>query len=58
MFPFRIIAVSYEARAAGVTRQMRGDDARKVCPSIRLVQVPEVRGKADLTKYKKTLNQY
>ena len=30
---------------------MRGDDAKKKCPSIKLVQVPEVRGKADLTKY-------
>ncbi len=47
---FSIIAVSYEARARGVTRQMRGDDARAVCPEIRLVPVPEVRGKADLTK--------
>ena len=46
----RIIAVSYEARASGVTRQMRGDDAKQKCPSIQLVYVPEVRGKADLTK--------
>ena len=48
-FP-RIIAVGYEARACGVTRQMRGDDAREKCPQIHLVRVPEVRGKADLTK--------
>ena len=47
---YRIIAVGYEARACGVTRQMRGDDARKKCPEIKLVQVPEVRGKAELTK--------
>ena len=47
-----IIAVSYEARAHGVTRQMRGDDAKKKCPEIRLVSVPEVREKADLTKYR------
>jgi len=47
-----IIAVNYEARACGVTRQMRGDAAREKCPDIVLVQVPEVRGKADLMKYR------
>ncbi|WAR14665.1 POLH-like protein [Mya arenaria] len=47
-----IIAVSYEARAFGVTRQMRGDDAKAKCPAINLVRVPQVRGKADLTKYR------
>jgi len=46
----RIIAVSYEARAFGVTRQMRGDDAKATCQDIHLVRVPQVRGKADLTK--------
>ena len=49
--PHRIIAVGYEARAFGVTRQMRGDEAKQKCPAIQLVQVPCVRGKADLTKY-------
>ena len=48
-----IIAVNYEARAKGVTRQMRGDEAREKCPDIVLVRVPEVRDKADLTKYRK-----
>jgi len=47
-----IIAVNYEARNFGVTRNMRGDEARKKCPNIVLVHVPEVRGKADLTKYR------
>ncbi|XP_045176229.2 DNA polymerase eta-like [Mercenaria mercenaria] len=47
-----IIAVSYEARNFGVTRQMRGDDAKAKCPDIQLVRVPLVRGKADLTKYR------
>ena len=47
---FRIIAVSYEARAFGVTRQMRGDDAKAKCPGMQIVPVPLVRGKADLTK--------
>ena len=47
-----IIAVNYEARAFGVTRQMRGDDAKEKCGEIQLVKVPEVRGKADLTKYR------
>lgn len=31
---------------------MRGDDAKKVCPEIVLVKVPEVRGKAELSKYR------
>lgn len=52
-FWFRIIAVNYPARAKGVTRHMRGDEARKICPEIELVRVPNVRGKADLTKYLK-----
>ncbi|XP_013420442.1 DNA polymerase eta [Lingula anatina] len=47
-----IIAVGYEARACGVTRQMRGDEAKKKCPDIVLCRVPEVRGKADLTKFR------
>ncbi|XP_050406502.1 DNA polymerase eta isoform X1 [Patella vulgata] len=47
-----IIAVGYEARACGVTRNMRGDDAKAKCPEINLVRVPVVRGKADLTKYR------
>ncbi|KAJ9574845.1 hypothetical protein L9F63_008005, partial [Diploptera punctata] len=48
----RIIAVNYEARDFGVTRSMRGDEARKKCPDIELVHVPSLRGKADLTKYR------
>ncbi|XP_076046496.1 DNA polymerase eta-like [Oratosquilla oratoria] len=47
-----IIAVNYEARAFGVKRGMRGDEARAKCPEIQLVQVPVNRGKADLTKYR------
>lgn len=31
---------------------MRGDDARKVCPDINLIQVPTHFGKADLTDYR------
>jgi DNA polymerase eta len=50
-FVCRIIAVNYEARNFGVTRSMRGDEARRKCPNIVLVRVPEVRGKADLSKY-------
>lgn len=30
---------------------MRGDEAKEKCPDIVLARVPEVRGKADLTKY-------
>ncbi|KAK9812531.1 hypothetical protein WJX73_006603 [Symbiochloris irregularis] len=48
-----LIAVSYEARAAGVKRgAMRGDEARKVCPELQLVQVPTANAKADLTHYR------
>ncbi|DBA89011.1 TPA: hypothetical protein ACH3X2_000227 [Trebouxia sp. C0005] len=47
-----LIAVSYEARASGVKRGMRGDQARKVCPEVQLVQVPTAHGKADLTVYR------
>jgi DNA polymerase eta len=49
-FVYRIIAVNYEARNFGVTRSMRGDEARRMCPNLVLVHVPEVRGKADLSK--------
>ncbi|KAL6037641.1 hypothetical protein STEG23_020022 [Scotinomys teguina] len=48
----RIIAVSYEARAFGVTRNMWADDAKKLCPDLLLAQVRETRGKANLTKYR------
>ncbi|XP_046495277.1 DNA polymerase eta [Equus quagga] len=47
-----IVAVSYEARAFGVTRSMWADEAKKLCPDLLLVEVPESRGKADLTKYR------
>ncbi|VDN97362.1 unnamed protein product [Rodentolepis nana] len=47
-----IIAVSYEARAKGVSRNSNGDMAKKICPDIVLLQVPTKRGKADLTKYR------
>ncbi|KAK9881571.1 hypothetical protein WA026_016446 [Henosepilachna vigintioctopunctata] len=47
-----IIAVNYIAREKGVTRQMRGDEAKMKCPDIELPRVPQVRGKADLTKYR------
>lgn len=38
-----IIAVSYEARARGVTRFFRGREAIAKCPEIVLVQVPTAR---------------
>ncbi|XP_048339569.1 DNA polymerase eta isoform X2 [Sphaerodactylus townsendi] len=47
-----IIAVSYEARAFGVTRNMWASDAKKLCPDLLLARVPEAHGKADLTKYR------
>ena len=48
-----IIAVNYEARARGVSRSMRGAEAREKCPDIELVTVPVVREKANLSKYRK-----
>ncbi|KAK1170948.1 DNA polymerase eta [Acipenser oxyrinchus oxyrinchus] len=47
-----IIAVSYEARAHGVTRNMWADEAKKLCPDLRVARVREAHGKADLTKYR------
>ncbi|XP_059061747.1 DNA polymerase eta isoform X2 [Achroia grisella] len=47
-----IIAVNYVARAMGVTRHMRGDEAKEKCPEIQLPSVPCLRGKADITKYR------
>ncbi len=32
---------------------MRGDDAKAKCPEVNLIYVPENRGKADLTNYRK-----
>ncbi|NXC45303.1 POLH polymerase, partial [Penelope pileata] len=47
-----IIAVSYEARAFGVSRGMWATEARALCPELLLARVPEARGKADLTRYR------
>ena len=47
-----IIAVSYEARARGVTRFFRGKEAVKQCPEIVLVQVPTAHGKSDMGVYR------
>ncbi|XP_075704948.1 DNA polymerase eta-like isoform X1 [Rhinoderma darwinii] len=47
-----IIAVSYEARAFGVTRNMFANDAKKLCADLELARVAETHGKADLTKYR------
>ncbi|KAF1407968.1 DNA polymerase eta, partial [Spheniscus humboldti] len=46
-----IIAVSYEARAFGVSRGMWATEARALCPELALARVPQARGKADLTRY-------
>ncbi|KAJ3610733.1 hypothetical protein NHX12_022824 [Muraenolepis orangiensis] len=47
-----IIAVSYEARAHGVTRNMWADEAKERCPDLRVARVREAHGKADLTFYR------
>ncbi|KAL0106543.1 hypothetical protein PUN28_016321 [Cardiocondyla obscurior] len=52
-----IIAVNYEARSFGVTRHMRGQEAKEKCPDIILVSVPCLRGKADTSRYRKAGRQ-
>eukprot|EP00897_Mesotaenium_endlicherianum_P001506 jgi/Mesen1/1383/ME000013S00880 len=52
-----LIAVGYEARKCGVTRNMRGDEARAECPDVHLVQVPVSYGKANLTIYRDAGNE-
>ncbi|NP_001127801.1 DNA-directed DNA polymerase eta [Nasonia vitripennis] len=47
-----IIAVNYEARDFGVTRHMRGEEAKEKCPDIVLAIVPSQRGKADTSRYR------
>uniref|UniRef100_A0AAQ5Z4N3 DNA polymerase eta n=1 Tax=Amphiprion ocellaris TaxID=80972 RepID=A0AAQ5Z4N3_AMPOC len=47
-----IIAVSYEARAHGVTRNMWVDDAKTRCKDLQVARVRESHGKADLTLYR------
>ncbi|XP_069810528.1 DNA polymerase eta [Dendropsophus ebraccatus] len=47
-----IIAVSYEARAFGVTRNMFANDAKKLCADLQIARVSEAHGKADLSKYR------
>lgn len=47
-----IIAVSYEARAHGVKKNMWVDDAKKLCPDLEVARVRESHGKADLTHYR------
>ena len=41
--------MNYEARARGVNRMMKGDEAKAACPEIVFARVPETRGKANLT---------
>ena len=48
-----IIAVDYEARKYGVSRLIKGNEAKKLCPEIQLARIPEKRGKANLTNYRK-----
>ncbi|CAL7936627.1 unnamed protein product [Xylocopa violacea] len=47
-----IIAVNYEAREYGVTRHMRGQEAKEKCPDLILASVPCLRGKADTSRYR------
>ena len=44
--------MDYEARKYGISRRNNGDEAKELCPQIKLPRIPEKRGKADLTKYR------
>ena len=48
-----LIAVSYEARAAGVRRNDRGMEAIRKCPSLYIVVVPVKHGKSDIGMYRR-----
>ncbi|XP_015108604.1 DNA polymerase eta [Diachasma alloeum] len=50
--PSSIIAVNYEARDYGVTRHMKGPEAKEKCPDIVLVTVPPLRNKPDTGRYR------
>ncbi|XP_034937142.1 DNA polymerase eta [Chelonus insularis] len=50
--PGSIIAVNYEARDFGVTRHMKGNEAKEKCPNIQLVTVPPLRDKPDTGRYR------
>ncbi|CAG9802305.1 unnamed protein product [Chironomus riparius] len=47
-----IIAVNYAARALGVTRHMRENEAKAACPNLICVKVPSKFNKADISKYR------
>ena len=47
-----IIAVSYEARARGVTRFFKAKEAFANCPEIVIIQVPTSHGKSDMGVYR------
>ncbi|CAL8079687.1 unnamed protein product [Calicophoron daubneyi] len=47
-----LIAVSYEAREKGIKRGMYRKVALEKCPDLIVFEVPEKRGKADLTRYR------
>ncbi|XP_044008420.1 DNApol-eta-like [Aphidius gifuensis] len=51
--PSSIIAVNYEARDHGVTRHMKGPEAKEKCHDIILVTVPPIRNKPDTSRYRK-----
>ncbi len=46
------LQVNYEARAFGVKRGMRGEDAMAKCKDIVLFHTEQKRGKADSSKYR------
>ncbi|XP_011304754.1 DNA polymerase eta-like [Fopius arisanus] len=47
-----VLAVSYEARALGVTRFIRSEEAKEKCPTVNIVNSPISHGKSDNTKYR------
>ncbi|XP_044009993.1 DNA polymerase eta-like [Aphidius gifuensis] len=47
-----VLAVNYEARDLGISRFVRGDEAKEKYPDVNVVSVPERRGKGDISKYR------
>ncbi|KAL3275973.1 hypothetical protein HHI36_020704 [Cryptolaemus montrouzieri] len=52
-----IIAANYLAKEKGVTKGMWMHEAKDLCPEIQFARVAELRGRADLTKYREAGKQ-
>jgi DNA polymerase eta len=46
-----LVSVNYEAKACGVTRNMKVKEAKSLCPNIKIFEIPEKYGKPYQRKY-------